>query len=177
MLVRAVCLLLLMLTCTGCAGLGLTAAASAIGSVGSALDTGTSVYQNGKLDSAEMATLDQCTRAIRAAAEELGLRIMTDKPAGHGKYRMAMVDDRDKVIDIWLDQRSKSLARLRIDVGLFGSEPTARLILGRFRLHLAKIRGDPTTRQTRRDSSDAARHVRRDRLGDAAPPAEAGGLG
>jgi hypothetical protein len=122
----------------GCAGLTLVGAASALGAAGSALDTGASVYSNGKLDSAELASLEQLERAVRSAAGELGLSVMAEKALGDGRRRLQLVDRRHKVIDIWLDPRTPTLTRLRIDVGWFGSEPTARLILSRVRAYLPK---------------------------------------
>jgi hypothetical protein len=147
-LMGALRLLVLLIACCsgGCAGMTLVGAASVVGVAGGALDTGTSVWSMGKLDSAELASLEQLEAAIHSAAVELGLVILSEKTRGDGRRRLAFIDERHKVVDLWLDPRTPTLTRLRIDVGWFGSEPTARLILARTRYHLRQIRGEPTTR-------------------------------
>jgi len=60
-----------------------------------------------------------------------------------GQWRCSMKDDRDSKVRIDIDRRSRTLCRLKIDVGLMGSEPTARLVLARMRMNLPKPATQP----------------------------------
>jgi hypothetical protein len=134
-------LLLLLAACSGCtAGLTVATAASAAALAGETLDTGNAVYSMGKLDSAERARLPECLDCIHAASIDLGLDAMTEKTLSDGRMRLAFKDKRHKVTDVWLDPRSPTMTLVRIDVGWFGSQPTARLFLSRFKYHLLQLR-------------------------------------
>ena len=147
MLIRALALLTLLLASTGCAtGVTVATAASVASLAGSTLDTGTDVYSMGKLKTAEMAAIPDVVEATYQASRDLKLTMMTDKQRGDGVVRMALVDDRHKVVDLWLDPRTPNLTRIEIDVGWFGSQPTATLILNRLRVHLNEIQTGSTTR-------------------------------
>ena len=161
MLIRLLAVLTLLLTGAGCAtGVTVATAASVASLAGSTLDTGTDVYSMGKLNTAEMASIPDVVEASRLAAKDLKLTIMTDKQRGDGVVRMAMVDNRHKVVDLWLDPRTPNLTRIEIDVGWFGSQPTATLILSRLRMHLNEIQAGSTTRPatTRKALSFRATH-------------------
>lgn len=133
--------LLLLIGCCGCtAGLTVATAASAAALAGETIDTGGAVYSMGKLDSAERARLPECIDCVHAAAIDLSLEPMTEKTLSDGRQRFAFKDHRHKVIDVWLDPRTPTMTHVRIDVGWFGSQPTARLFLARFRYHLLQRR-------------------------------------
>ena len=69
---------------------------------------------------------------------------------GKGVWLCTLEDDRKAAISVAVERRTETLCRTRIDVGVFGSEPTARLILIRMRsVHASptgtKTGNDPTT--------------------------------
>lgn len=126
------------LSLNGCAALPLAALGTVIGVGASAVSTGASVYSLGKLNSAELASADQVRHAVEAAAAELDLR---PRPGGGFDasgitYTDHWSDAFGSKIDVTIQERSARLTRLRIDVGVFGNEPTARLFLARVRNHL-----------------------------------------
>lgn len=123
---------------SGCAALPLAALGTVIGVGASAVSTGASVYSLGKLNSAEPASADQVRHAMEAAADELDLRAQPGSGFDESgiTYTGHWTDAFGAKIDVIIQQRSSRLTRLRIDVGVFGNEPTARLVLARVRDHL-----------------------------------------
>jgi hypothetical protein len=139
---RTMSLLAVAIICSGCdAGLSLATLGSIAGAAGSAYTTGKAVFALGKLDSAEMATLDETAIAARAAAADLGLVFQRDcKPQKDPTIvELPWSDDKEAKINIRIERRAPHLVRVRIDVGLFGSEVTARLVLTRLRAHLPPL--------------------------------------
>ena len=133
--------LVVVLAITGCAAAPLAALSTAFGIAGTAVSTGSSVYSSGKLDSAEMASLDDLRAAVFQAADDLRLETIYEKDVDATR-QIRFVDTRQFRIDVTIDPRTDNFARLRINVGINGSEPTARLMLARVRLHLPP---DPLT--------------------------------
>ena len=92
----------------------------------------------GKFDTAEMAGFAQAVAAARAA--DLSLRPQPRRPycsrLDPTAVELIYLDDKRARLTVRLDRRSARLVRIRIDVGLFGSEVTARLFLTRLRAHL-----------------------------------------
>lgn len=126
----------------GCAALPLASLGTLSGIAFSAVSTGKDVYQLGKLDSAEMATMDEALQAARDAGADLGLQMKLDTLAADvGQLKFA--DDKNAGISVRIEQRSSMLVRTRIDVGIFGSEVTARLFLRRMRMHLPQTEPMP----------------------------------
>jgi hypothetical protein len=120
----------------GCATLSLATLGSVLGVAGSAASTGGAVFSRGKLDSAEMASADRWSAAVRAAAAELCLSVAEPRVGEPGGPRLfTLTDDHGSAVDVRIETRTATLLRNRIDVGLFGSEPTARLLLSRIRHH------------------------------------------
>ena len=123
-----------------CAGGGCTTAAVAsagtmVGLAASAVSTGADVYRLGKLDSADEARFDDWVIAVHTAATELDLKIVTEsRDDDKGEWRCTLVDDRNAKVKVTVTRRTRTLCHTRIDVGWFGSQPTARLILARVRL-------------------------------------------
>lgn len=125
------------LSAGGClATLPLETIGTLAGITASAVSTGGDVYKLGKLDTAEMCRLVDATEAVRNAADDLSLHLRRDTVRDDGVAEFFLVDDHDQQIDVHVNPRTESLMLLRIDVGLFGSEVTARLILARIRAHL-----------------------------------------
>jgi hypothetical protein len=118
----------------GCAAVPLAMIGTALGVVGSAASVGGTVFSQGKLDSAELATADQWAAAVRAAAAELCMSVAETPPtAVDGTRTFTLTDDHKSAVDVRVEPRTRTMVRSRVDVGLFGSEPTARLILARIR--------------------------------------------
>lgn len=126
-------------TNTGCATLTLATLGSILGTAGSAASAGADVYNLGKLDAAEMARLDQTVLAVHEAADDLTLRFNPD-PKAHQKdpaiIELPFIDDKKDKVSVRLERRAERLVWIRIDVGWFGSEVTAHLLLTRIRAHL-----------------------------------------
>jgi hypothetical protein len=100
------------------------------------VDTGADLYKLGKLDAADLARFDDVVAATRSAAREMGFanKGLTAGPAGF--YRLVYADDQGSQMTVSMRRRTAMLTHTRIDVGIFGSEPTARLFLARLRGHL-----------------------------------------
>lgn len=145
---------ILLLECSGCAGVTLATAGTLLGSTGAAISAGGDVYNLGKLDFSVMATFDECRPAALGAIADLGLHIQATEFVCKGKDEIVfkVQDDRRKAIDISIDRRTGKLCQCRVDVGFFGSEPTAKLIVDRFRDHLAKSKGAAVVESTSRKS-------------------------
>jgi hypothetical protein len=131
----------------GCATATVASAGAMVGLAASAVSTGADVYRLGKLDAADEARFDDWITAVRAAADDLHLKVMKESRNNEkGEWRCTLADDRKAKIKVFVQRRTKTLCRTRIDVGWFGSEPTARLILARVRVH-----EDPTSPDPARD--------------------------
>jgi len=128
----------------GCATAAVATAGTVAGIAASAVSTGADIYRMGKLDSADQARFDDWIAAARAAAVDLDLKVERWSDNGKGEWGCTLADERKSTISVSVERRTETLCRTRIDVGLFGSEPTARLILTRMRVH-----GDPTHAKTR----------------------------
>lgn len=125
----------------GCEMLALGTVATALGIAGSAVTTGGAIYSQGKLDSAEMSTMENWTTAVYAAADDLHLKVKHPPADGPATLPSATLvhfileDEKGATMSVTVERRAQTLLRSRVDVGLFGSEPTARLLLSRIRFH------------------------------------------
>ena len=124
----------------GCAAIPLATLGTIGGVTASAVSTGHDVYKSGKLDSAEMGTYGEILAAALAAGTDLDLRLLQNRLRNDGYAEIIVTDERGAQATIKLDRRTARLTVIRIDVGPFGSEVAARLILERLRANL------PTTR-------------------------------
>jgi hypothetical protein len=137
---RFLLLLLATFLSSGCALVGLPAIATVLGIASSAASIGGSVYSQGKLDSSEMTTMPNWTASVYAAADDLHLKIKKPADPAPASQPMATMkidleDDLGSTITVTAERRTQTLLHSRIDVGVFGSEPTARLLLSRIRRH------------------------------------------
>ena len=132
----------------GCTTAAVASAGTMVGLAASAASTGADVYRMGKLDAADEARYGEWKLAVRKAAADLHLRKVRDYDDGQGEWRCTLLDERNAKIKVIVQRRTATIVRTRIDVGWFGSEPTARLILARVRVH-----EDPTTRPAAGDDS------------------------
>ena len=132
----------------GCAAATIATAGSVAGLAATAVSTGADVYHLGKLDSVELAKQIDLVDAIRQTAADLHLDITREQHDKKGKWSLRLTDEWGTTIDISVERRTETMSRTRINVGLFGSEPTARLLMLRIREHLPlapAIHARPTT--------------------------------
>jgi Protein of unknown function (DUF3568) len=131
-------LLLFAFTCGGCITASLATIGTALGALGSAASTGVDVYKLGKLDTALMCNAGECHTAVEKSAVDLHLRVRRETLDYRTSpvYEMTLTDDLNSPVGIRIEQRTPTLCLCRVDVGIFGSEPTARLVMERIRAHL-----------------------------------------
>jgi hypothetical protein len=135
------------LVCGGCALIPLDTLSTVLGMASSAASTGPEVYRAGKLETALMIQYPQLLQNARAAAADLRLHIARDRSDSKSpdNWDFKLRDDRGAQIEITVQRRSPMLCRCRVDVGFFGSEPTAKVILRQIESHQSPP-GPPTTR-------------------------------
>ena len=151
-LLLSLCLMLVSVS-SGCATVSVATAGTIAGIAASSISTGAEVYRLGKLDAVEMDTFEDATAAVRLAASDLELKIVEDeKKKGKDEWSFELSDDVKNTLSVRVQQRTDRLAAIRVDVGIFGSEPTAHLVLARIRTHLPSLaqglRSIPATRST-----------------------------
>jgi hypothetical protein len=136
----------LLLGCGGCALIPLATLSTIFGIAGTAVSTGPEVYKLGKLDGAVMANDVACRRAVRLAATDLQLHIVLNrKECGSSQnWDFELQDERKSKIEITIERRSPMLCLLRVDVGWFGSEPTAQLVMTVIKSHLPEAATSPS---------------------------------
>jgi hypothetical protein len=105
---------------------------AALGAAASAASQGSAVFQRGKLAVSWMGQLDTVVAATEAAGTDLGL--LTRHSSGNvveGQWRTVMyTHDGDKLV-VTVQRKTPEFVQFTIDIGWFGSEPTARLLLKR----------------------------------------------
>jgi hypothetical protein len=127
----------LLLGTSGCITASVIAAGTAIGAAASAVATSADVYRLGKLDTALMASEDECVHAVHEAATNMRLTIKQEKTNKNQRlWKFELTDEQKDTTEITIDRRTAELCRMRVDVGWFGNEPTARLIMAKIREHL-----------------------------------------
>jgi Protein of unknown function (DUF3568) len=126
----------ILIACSGCDLIPLATLGTVLGIAGTAASTGTEVYQAGKLDTAFMADRDKCRDAVLLAALDLKLHVVRDRELCKGKWDFQLQDDLKSKIEVTLQRRTEQMCRCRVNVGLFGSRPTAELIMHRIQTHL-----------------------------------------
>jgi len=126
---------LLALLATGCAEATIAGVGAMAGLAATGVSTGADVYRMGKLDAVDMVAFDDQIAAVRKAADELKLTIDKQElyDEATGRWRAIIADDRDSRFRVYLERRTANMCRTRIDVGMFGSESTARLFMARVR--------------------------------------------
>ncbi len=135
---------MLLVSCGGCALIPLATLGPALDIAGTAASTGPEVYGLGKLDRAVMASDGDCRRAVREAVGDLRLRIVVDGRRGCGQqWSFELRDERKSEIEITVERRTAMLCLVRVDVGIFGSEPIARLVMEVIESHLPRAATRP----------------------------------
>jgi hypothetical protein len=124
----------------GCGIISLATLGTVASAAGPAVSAGQEIFSMGKLDTAAMQRPDDVALAARKAALDLGLA-RKPNPNERGVKDLSIqelefVDRKGNAFKITIDRRAERLVLLRIDVGLFGSQPAAQLFLTRIRAHL-----------------------------------------
>jgi hypothetical protein len=132
-----ICLVLL-ITCNGCVTAGIITLGSVLGALGTAASTGSDVYKLGKLDSAFNCGGDTVFHAALLAANDLGLQVRRTEEStkDRGIWDIVMFDDLGQQTGVHIEGRTRQFCRCRVDIGIFGNEPTARLFQDHIRKHL-----------------------------------------
>ena len=96
---------------------------------------GTVAYIRGDLEAVEAADIDKVYAAAEAAADDLGLFIISKKK---DKLSASIVirDANDKKIHISLVATAEGTTKISIRIGIFGDETKSRLIYNKLREHL-----------------------------------------
>jgi len=136
---------LLALTTGGCITATLATVGTLFGLAGTAASTGSDVYYLGKLDFAAMAGQDQTRQAVRGAADDLSLHLLSDTLTDACQYEWTLRfdDDHRSVIEVTVGQRSDTLSVVRVNVGAFGNQTIAKLFAYRIRQHLPARASNP----------------------------------
>ncbi len=117
----------------GCAEATLATAGAFVGMAAAGISTGADVYRMGKLDSVDLCEFDDLKPAVYTAAKQLNLTVVSETMMGYEQCKIKLIDDRGTTMRVSIQSNTKRLCATRIDVGIFGSEPTARLLLARVR--------------------------------------------
>ena len=126
----------------GCAAIPVAAVGAIAGAGATAVSAGNDISRLGKIDTAEMASFDEVVSAARLGATDLCLRHEGDEQRDKGVLRLHFTDDKGAGVKVDVEARTARLVHMRIDVGWFGSQEVARLLLSRLRAHLP--RAQPT---------------------------------
>ncbi len=112
-------------------------AASASGdAIGSAVDAIGAAFRAGKTDRFTNVTVDDSIAATKAVGQELELHFV--RVAIHPEQQKIIFrDDRDQEVACTLIRRSGHITEIRVDVGFFGPEGFAKLVLDRILVHLS----------------------------------------
>ena len=134
-------------TLAGCvaapiAALGVVGNVTDIGSA--AFSTGTEVFTGGRLESVEFCTQHQGEVAVRWMLNDLRLRTETVE-TDDDRTQFVISDDTGSKVEIELVRRTAAVCQMRINVGWFGSEAYARLLLKSVRGRLPAVTGSPAT--------------------------------
>lgn len=137
----------LLMTCGGCEFITLASLSTALDIASTAVTTTPEVFSQGKLDTALMAGYGEIQQAVRLATMDLHLHLTRDRQKTKGKdlWDFQLQDDLKAKIEVTVEKRSFKLCRVRVNVGLFGSEPTARLVMHRIETHLPSTAAAPNT--------------------------------
>lgn len=119
----------------GCAG-GLELAA--VGAAASATEAGETAVKRGKIKAAHLATLEATVRAAEHAIEDAGLTFTHGRWRPDHRVELQAEDEKGATYNIRIERRTPRLVRYQLDVGWFGHNATARLLLNRMQVHLAE---------------------------------------
>jgi len=124
--------------CGGCALIPLATLSTVVGMAGDVAPVAPAVFHAGKLDVTMMTKYDEVLPAVRQAAWDLQMHVVRDQKNGGGDWDwdFQLRDDKKEKVEITVRKCTATMCKCQVDVGLFGSEPTARLIMWRIEMHL-----------------------------------------
>ena len=106
-----------------------------IGAAASAVSSGSAVYKHGKLDASWLGPFDQVVTAGEVAVGDMGMHLrQTHGDAEEGVWKIVAADDHNEKVVIHITRQTPVLTEFQINVGWFGHESTARLLLKRMAL-------------------------------------------
>lgn len=127
---RTACGLLLCVSLGPAAGCGVELAV--LGAAASAASSGSAAYKRGKLVGSWMGPFDLVVAAGEVALSEMGYAIyQSNGNARKGEWTIVGYDDDGGKVVLTVDRKTSEFTEFQINVGWFGREPTARLILKR----------------------------------------------
>jgi hypothetical protein len=84
-----------------------------------------------------MASFDQVVAAGEGAFDDLGMTVTKSKgDESKGNWMIVAVNDDKNKVTLKVDRKTAALTEFQLNVGWFGKEPTARLILKRMAVAL-----------------------------------------
>lgn len=103
-----------------------------LGAAASAASSGSAAYKQGKLVATWLGEFDVVVAAGEAALSEMGFSIYkSDGNALKGEWIIVAYDATGDKVTLTVERKTSELTEFQINVGWFGREPTARLILKR----------------------------------------------
>jgi len=90
-------------------------------------ETGISRYENGRIESFELARYEDVVEATRRAGEVLSLKLRKEA-TNTDQSTFYYVDDKNEQVKVTIEPRTDTLTHIQIDVGLFGSKGLALVV-------------------------------------------------
>ena len=105
---------------------------STISAAAGGVETGISVFNNGKIDAAYLVPFDEACAAASRATEELAYEVIqTWRLADGSRMRLILKDETGDEVTLVVERRTETVTTVRVNVGWTGSEAVARLFLRR----------------------------------------------
>lgn len=108
----------------GCAAVAPVATDAA----GTAIDKTGDLIGRGKVESCQVASIDEATATVRKAADELDLKYEREKKHPD-QLKLCYIDLRKQEIVVTVVRRTPHMTEIHVDVGLFGPESMAQLMM------------------------------------------------
>ncbi len=118
--------LLIGVAAVGASCTGLEPAAISAGA--SAAQSGATFFTQGRFTAVELASFTDALDAVHAAATDMSLDLIEDT-IEDGRARIVYRDERNQSIVVVIQRRTESVTRVRADVGTFGENGLASLLL------------------------------------------------
>jgi len=140
--------LLLLLSTTGLGGC-IAAPSAALSVAGIAGRAGASAFRGGRIDHDAMTDFETMDAAVRAAIDDLSLNVRTTDSDDDPTRSLSVLcrDDRGTRIAFYVMERTPTMTRVRISVGLLGPQSMAELALRRILENLKPPPGSTETKQ------------------------------
>jgi Protein of unknown function (DUF3568) len=112
--------------CSACLGSCLLGPSVTVGS--SAGQAGISGYRNGKVKSFEVARYEEVVAAACRAGEAISLELQREATEDD-KTTLHYIDGQNDIVKVLIERRTATLTYIEIDVGLFGSQGLALVMI------------------------------------------------